>query len=225
MKKKKSFFLWLVILVFLTTYNLDLSETKIGSLFNIKKIEIYGIENSNKEEIQKKINEFNGKNIILTSDEQFKSIIDASNFIKAIEIKKVYPDEIKIIIKEFSPIGIFIDEESVEYILLEEGKIIDKSENKQIRGLPLVYGKNASKNFFTFYKSLEATSFDTKLVKQFNYFDSNRWDMILKDDRLVKLPSVNYEKSLKEFLSIYTKESFKKFKVFDFRVSNELIVK
>jgi len=82
-----------------------------------------------------------------------------------------------------------------------------------------------NKIFFTFYPFLEAVGFEIELIKYFNYFDIKRWDIILKDGKLIKLPYTNYEKSLKKFLSIYETENFKKFKVFDFRVNGQLIIK
>ena len=50
---------------------------------------------------------------------------------------------------------------------------------------------------------------------------------ILKDGKLIKLPSDHDRKaeSIKKFLSVYKKEKFKRFKVFDFRVKNQLIIK
>ena len=64
-----------------------------------------------------------------------------------------------------------------------------------------------------------------ELVEQFNYFDINRWDIILKNDKTIKLPSKNYENSIRKFLSIYQKENFSNFKVFDFRMKGQLILK
>ena len=53
----------------------------------------------------------------------------------------------------------------------------------------------------------------------------NRWDIILKNGKVIKLPNKNYKHLLKEFLSIYKKENFKDFKVFDFRTGQQLILK
>ena len=64
-----------------------------------------------------------------------------------------------------------------------------------------------------------------ELIKQFSYFNINRWDIILKDDKVIKLPSKNYEKSIVKFLSIYEKGNFNDYKIFDFRVDNQLILK
>ena len=50
---------------------------------------------------------------------------------------------------------------------------------------------------------------------------------LAKNEKLIKLPSDNnmMSESLKKFLSMYQKEKFKRFKVFDFRVKNQLIIK
>jgi cell division protein FtsQ len=226
MKRKKSFFLWLFLLIILTTYNFDSKENLVNSFFKIKKIEIEGIQNLHRKEIEKKFNSFKEKNIIFTNQKQFRKLIDNLELVKEIKVKKIYPDKIKITIKEFKIIGIFVDEKNQkEYILTDHGKVINNYNKKQFNDLPLVFGKNADKIFFTFYPSLKAAGFEIELIKYFNYFDIKRWDILLKDGKLIKLPSINYEKSLKKFLSIYETENFKKFKVFDFRVNGQLIIK
>ena len=226
MKRKKSFFLWLFLLIVLTTYNFDSRENLVSSFFKIKKIEIEGIQNLDRKEIEEKFNLFKEKNIIFTSQKQFRKLIDNLKLVKEIKVKKIYPDKIKITIKELKIIGIFVDEKNQEeYILTDHGKIINNYNKKQFSDLPLVFGENADKFFFTFYPSLEVTGFEIELIKYFNYYDIKRWDIILKDGKLIKLSSTNYEKSLKKFLSIYETENFKKFRVFDFRVNGQLIIK
>ena len=192
--------------------------------FGIKKIEIYGISNFKKEKIEKKIDFLKGRNIIFISRDEFTGIIKEFNFVQEFEIKKVYPNTIKLTIKESNPIGIFLHEEK-KLVLLEGGKSTKHDQKKNFHFLPLVYGENADKNFFIFYESLKDIDFQINLIKEFKYFETNRWDIILKDDKLIKLPSMNYKNALKEFLHIYKQDSFKKFKIFDFRVKGQLVIK
>ena len=79
--------------------------------------------------------------------------------------------------------------------------------------------------FSDFYSSIQKTGLNLKLVKKFNYYGINRWDPLLVNEKLIKLPPENYEESVVKFLEIYEKSSFEKFKVFDFRIKNELIVR
>ena len=151
MKRKKSFFLWLFLLIILTTYNFDSKENLVNSFFKIKKIEIEGIQNLHRKEIEKKFNSFKEKNIIFTNQKQFRKLIDNLELVKEIKVKKIYPDKIKITIKEFKIIGIFVDEKNQkEYILTDHGKVINNYNKKQFNDLPLVFGENADKIFFTF---------------------------------------------------------------------------
>ena len=223
--KKKNIFLWVLLFVFLTTYNLDLKKGPISSFFQIKKIEVNGVKNGDVNEIEKRLEVFKGENIITVDSKQFFKTIANLNFVRDIKVKKIYPDKIKIKIEEHNPIALFVNNKK-KYILTYSGKII-QDYKKEFESLPAVYGKNANKNFNFLYKILKDSYFDINEADRFIYFEVDRWDILLKDGKLIKLPS-NYEKStdsIKKFLSIYKKENFQRFKVFDFRVKNQLIMK
>ena len=224
MKEKKSFFLWLFLFVFLTTYSFNSVQNTKNPFLPVKTIKIQGINNSDKEEIEERLNQFKGKSIILVSRNQMREAIHNLKFVKGLKLKKIYPDMIKLTIIEYKPIGIFINKNK-KFLITEGGKGIENYQANKFNALPRVYGKGAKKNFHTFYKSLEDMNFLIELIERFNYFDINRWDLILKDGKIVKLPRENYENSLKKFLSIYKKEGFSNFKVFDFRIKGQLVLR
>ena len=64
-----------------------------------------------------------------------------------------------------------------------------------------------------------------KHPKTFYFFDSRRWDIITISNQLIKLPAENYEKSLKNFLGLKDYNNFYKYKVFDYRIQDQLILK
>jgi cell division protein FtsQ len=224
MRGKKSFFLWVLLFIFLTTYNFDFTANIENSIFSIREIELTGIKNSDENKIKKKLDEFKGKNIILISTKKLKETIKDFDFIREIKIKKIYPEKIKVEINELKPLAIFTNDNQ-RYLLLEAGKIIEYKEVSDSDSLTLVYGKGAEKNFYILHASLEELGFNKELIKKFDYFDINRWDIVLKDDKIIKLPVDGYEESLKRFLSIYKKENFSNFQVFDFRIKGQLILK
>ena len=223
--KKKNIFLWFLLFIFLTTYNFNLEKDPIDSFFHIKKIEVDGIKNGNIDEIQERLKIFNEENIITIDQKKIITTIADLDFVKDIKIKKIYPNKIKIIIDEYNPIGVFVDGES-KYVLAENGKII-KNYKEKFKLLPSIYGENANKSFPLLYKVLQDSNFDINTVDHFKYFESDRWDIFLKNSKLIKLPSDHDRKaeSIKKFLSVYKKEKFQRFKVFDFRVKNQLIMK
>ena len=90
-----------------------------------------------------------------------------------------------------------------------------------------VAGKEAQNFFPQFYKSIKETNFDINKIEFFKYFDTKRWDIFLKSGRLIKLPSneKDTKQSILKFMSISKDKKFDKFKIFDFRVKNQLIIK
>jgi len=222
---KKKFFLWFFLLIFLTTYNYYNKKKPALGFFSIKEIEIEGIKNSNKEELEIRLDKIRKKNIIFLNQKDLKEVIRNIDFINSLEIKKLYPNKIRITVIEDIPIGVYLNDNNGEkHLMLENNRII-KNHNYELEDLPKVYGEGALGKFSNFHSTLKKTGLNLKLIKQFNYYDINRWDILLIDGKLIKLPTENYEKSILKFLEIYEKSSFKKFKIFDFRIKNELIMR
>ena len=73
-----------------------------------------------------------------------------------------------------------------KFIITNGKELIENYQGNKFKDLPLVYGKEAGKNFSTFYQSLADMNFQMELIKQFNYFDINRWDILLKDGQIYK---------------------------------------
>ena len=74
------------------------------------------------------------------------------------------------------------------------------------------------------FDNLEKINLDINKIKAFYYFDVGRWDIVLKDDRIIKLPETNYEKVLLEINLILNDPSFFKYKIFDYRIKDQLIL-
>ena len=132
--------------------------------------------------------------------------------------------EMRFILKENKPIAILI-ENNRKILLLEMGNTISNYHADKTINLPLVSGKNAKKNFYNFYETLKKVNFDTELIEEFKYFSIDRWDIILKNGKIIKLPTERFESSIEKFISIYDKDNFTNFKIFDFRINGQLILK
>tara|TARA_B100001996_G_C18639637_1_gene585120 strand:+ start:659 stop:1336 length:678 start_codon:yes stop_codon:yes gene_type:complete len=224
MKEKKSLILWLPLFIFLTTYSLNSENETKESFLSIKTIKVEGIINLDAQEIRGRLNKFKGKSMILINRNEIRKLANNFQFIKELKVKKIYPDTIKVTITEHEPLGIFFNKNK-KNLLIEGGGVIENYKDDKTNTLPAVYGKGAEKKFHIFCQSLKDTNFKIDLIEQFNYFQINRWDIILKDGKVVKLPAEDYDNSLEEFLSIYQKNNFNNFRVFDFRVKGQLILK
>ena len=223
--KKKNIFFWFFLFIILTTFYFDFNKTKIAETFKIKKIEITGIKNVDRNLLNLKLEKFKYNNFFLINRNQIASSIIDIDFINKVFIKKIYPDKIEIKIEEHKIVGIIIENRN-KYILREDGIIIKKYDNR-FETLPIIYGKEVKNYFPQFYKFLKEINFNVNEIESFKYFDTKRWDILLKNNKLIKLPSNKKEikKSIIKFISINKDKKFDKFKIFDFRVKNQLIIK
>ena len=57
------------------------------------------------------------------------------------------------------------------------------------------------------------------------FIRDKRWDLETIENQTIKLPVKDYKESLKNFLSIKNQDKFKKYKIFDYRIKDQLILK
>ena len=79
--------------------------------------------------------------------------------------------------------------------------------------------------FKIFYDDLKTIQFPFNEIKKFTLYESNRWDLETIDKKEIKLPSENYLNKLENYLDLINRNNFKKYKVFDYRIENQLILK
>jgi len=178
----------------------------------------------NEADFQNQLNRFYGKSLIFLNRKDLNEIGSKFVFINEIKIKKSYPNTLNIKVKENKPLGILFDN-SEKILLLENDKIVNNSLLIDNKNLFKIKGKGAKKKFSGFYQRLNNTSFEIELLKELNYFEVDRWDIVLKDGKILKLPTESFEASIEKFMSIYDKDNFSNFKIFDFRINGQLILK
>ena len=145
-----------------------------------------------------------------------------NDFIESYNIKKKYPHTLKIKIFEKKPIAILIDKKN-KFYLSDKVDLITFKKIKEYQNLPYVFGKK--KNFEVLYNDLKKNDFPFDIIKKYTFFETNRWDVETTDDNLIKLSSKDYVKNLNNYLDLIKKDNFKKYKTFDYRIDNQLILK
>ena len=79
--------------------------------------------------------------------------------------------------------------------------------------------------FKIFYNDLKKINFPLDKIKKYILLETNRWDLETKDNKILKLPIENYIFSLENYLKLESNNSFQKYKTFDYRIYNQLILK
>ena len=62
-------------------------------------------------------------------------------------------------------------------------------------------------------------------VKKYILYESNRWDIETLNNKLIKQKKKNYSNKLKNYQDIKNQDNFKKYKIFDYRIKDQLILK
>ena len=218
MKKRLVIALFLIIL--LTT--IDSKQSFVISKFNLKTIIIENNLLLKDKDIKSLLIPFYNRNLISLDNKEVKKALLQNSFIESFNIKKKYPNSLKIEIFEKKPIAILLNKKN-KFYLSEKIELIEFKNLPNYQDLPYVLGNK--NDFKIFYDNLKKINFPLDLVNKYILYETNRWDLETKNNRVLKLPADNYIKSLENFLNIKSKNDFKKFELFDYRINNQLILK
>ena len=211
----------LILLLLLSTYNIQ-NTFSLSSKIKIQEVIVENNLILDEQMIKKKLSFLYRTNIFLLNTDKIASELKEIDFINSFEIKKLYPDKIKIKVFEKKPIAV-IQNKQVKKYFTNSGEIINFIDLKEYNNLPIVFGDK--ENFLIFYQKLKQANFPINEVKKFYLFESKRWDLITNNDQVIKLPIKNYESSLNNFIDLKKKPNFQKFKTFDYRIKDQLILK
>ena len=217
---KKSFLGLIIFFIFLTTYT-----PKTNLIFNshlyIQKIEIENNSTIDAAEIKKKLSFLYKENLFFLDIRDIEKKLKGETFIESFSVKKIYPNTLKIIIVEKTPIAI-LQNKKKKYFISNKGDLINYMDIEAYKDLPIVFG--SGEDFYSLYKELKNIKFPLEMIKSFYFFESGRWDLIMYDEKVIKLPIDDYIFSLKNFLLSKDNSNFKNYKIFDYRIKDQLIL-
>ena len=190
-------------------------------LSKIQNINISGLEQKDNQILLNKINDLKIENIFFLDKKEIEKIINSNSLIERYEVFKKYPSTIDIKIEQ-TRFYAKINNKGKTFLIGSNGKLtLSKTDNSE---LPYIFGKPNINEFLKFKKIIDESKFSYNEIKNLYFFPSNRWDLKLKDDILLRLPNeptyetLNY---LHEFLENYKRESLN---IVDARIENQIIL-
>ena len=220
--RSKIYFYLALLLVLLSTHNLN-SINSANEYFKVKKIVLKGnIEENLNREISTSLDKFYNYNIFSINSEEIKNILSNFNIISEYKIKKEYPSVIIIYLKKTNIVAYYYDKNQKIYIG-NNGKKIKKN-NLKSKDLPSIEGQVDIKKFLELKKKLINKGFKLNDFSKFYFFKSNRWDLLLKNEILIKLSADDIEFSLKLLKDIIQSSNINDIKVIDLRIRNRVIL-
>ena len=215
-KKKYIFFYLIIFLILSSTHN---SNFKHKNFFILKKIEVVGLDKTDNLLLEKKLKDLIGSNIFTINKESF-NFIKSENLINRYNIKKIFPNHIKVYLE--SAVAISIIKYSNEQVILgNNGKII---ESKSLPlNLPEVNGTDDIKKVFQTIKIIDKSNYNIRNIKKIIFFPSDRIDIFLGDKKMIRFPINLTVDNLNLSLRLIDDELINMSKTIDLRIPNKVI--
>tara|TARA_Y100000590_G_scaffold307133_1_gene346694 strand:+ start:4386 stop:5081 length:696 start_codon:yes stop_codon:yes gene_type:complete len=226
MKKIYKIFLFLLVFIFLSTFNpkeTNLYSKNESNFFKIQKIEILNNNIVNKNEILDKISHLYKKNIFYIDKSKITEPLKEIDFLEKIEVKKVYPDTIVLIVHETRPLAILF-RENQKYLIDNLSNLVNYDKKIIPNDLPSVVGDNSENNFVNFYNKLKDNNFPINKIKNYYYFPIGRWDIKLTNSKLIKFPITKINKAIIQSVDLFERQDFESYNIIDLRMHDKVIV-
>ena len=219
--KKKKLFIYLFLMIFLTTIN-NLSLSNSGYLkLKINQIKVYGLNDEDNfnisEEFQRLISQ---KNLFFINKDYFVNVLEKNNLVHSFKVRKIYPNSIEVQIQKTKFLAVTNYNEK-NFFIGSNGKLINFQSSD--KNLPYVFGKIKIEEFIKFKKIVVNSKFNFEEISELYFFPSGRWDIKTNKGILIKLPQKNLLKLLNLSHDLIANENFKNNKVIDLRIYNSVI--
>ena len=215
-KKKYIFFYLIIFLILSSIHN---SNFKGYNFFIVKKVEVVGLDKSNNYLLEKRLADLIGSNIFAINKESFE-FFDTINLIKNFNVKKIYPNQIKVYLQSAEAISIvkYLNE---LFILGNNGKILNFKDLP--KNVPEVSGTNDIKKIFQTLKIIDKSNIDVENINKISFFPSGRINIELNNKTKIKFPINSKVEDLNFGLKLIESEKFNKSKILDLRIPNKVI--
>ena len=221
MPQSKSKKILVYFFLFISVGSINNSTLKELKFEKIKHIEISGLNNYYKEIILKDINDLKLENIFLLNKKDLVDVISLNPFVENYNIFKKYPFTLDIKIQQTILIA-KINKNGKTFYVGSNGKLSKKKFSD--KELPFIFGKPNILEFLQLKKKIDQSKFSYEEIKNLYFFPSKRWDIVLKNKIILKLPKDNIRNSLDHIFQFLKNDSFNKIKIVDARVNNQIIL-
>ena len=212
----------IVIILFILLTTITSKQKIVISKFNLKEIKIENNFLIKKSDIEKLLEPIYGRNLIFLSNIEIQKTLLQNTLIESFNLKKKYPHTLKIKIFEKKPIVVLLNNKK-KFYLSDKIDLIKFKNIPNYQDLPHVIGNREM--FKIFYDDLKKINFPFEIIQKYTLYKLNRWDIETVNKKIIKLSPENYIKNLQNYLKLKNKKNFQKYKVFDYRINNQLILK
>ena len=218
-RKNKKILIYFFLLILVGSIN----NNSINNLKfeKIKNINIFGLDENDQKIILYNLNNLDLKNIFFLNKKNFQNVIESNSLVEEYNVIKKYPNLIDINIKKTNFIA-KINKNGNFFLVGNNGKL-SNNYNSKIE-LPYIFGKPEIKKIVELKKIIDKSNIEYSQIENLYYFKSNRWDLKLKNNIVIRLPE-NIEINNLDKISIFLENiNLKNITIVDARIKNQIII-
>lgn len=220
-KTKRYIFLGLLIL--LTTFNPELPLLKLG-FFIIKTVNVYDSKNADLEKLKKQLYFLVNTNILSIDHKKINEVVLQNEWIHFLNINKKFPSTVNVIVVEHEPF-VFWKKGNNNLIITKEFTLIEKFHSNNFSNQTLAKGNFDIEDLKRLYKALNNNNFDLANIASFEFINSERWDLFLKGNKKIMLGRYDYNQQINNLNKVLIQSKDEKFTYVDLRLKNKIFVK
>ena len=217
-KGKKILIYFFLLFIVGSINNISLNNLKLKK---INYININGLGENDNAILLQEIKNLNLDNIFSINKNEIVNQMNSNSLVENYNIFKRYPSSIDVNIEKTKFLA-RINNNGKIFLVGSNGKLIEN--NFSSNQLPFIFGNPNIYKFLEFKKTIDQSKISYDEIKNLYFFSSQRWDLELKNNIIIKL-SKNYTKeSLNLALEFLYSDGFRDVTIIDARIKNQIIL-
>jgi cell division septal protein FtsQ len=216
-------YIFLTLLIFLTTFNPELPLLKLG-FFIIKTVNVSGSKNTDIEKLKKQFNFLVNTSILSVDHKKMNEVVLQNEWIHFVNVNKKFPSTINVVVVEHEPF-VFWKKGNNNLIITKEFTLIEKFNLNNFSNQTQARGNFDIEDLKKLYKVLNSNNFDLSNITSFEFTNSERWDLSLKGNKKIMLGRHDYNQQINNLNKVLIQSKDEKFTYIDLRLKNKIFVK
>ncbi|CAO6131789.1 FtsQ Cell division septal protein [Candidatus Pelagibacterales bacterium] len=216
-------YIFLGLLIFLTTFNPELPLLKLG-FFIIKTVNVSDSKNADLEKLKKQFNFLVNTSILSIDHKKMNEVVLQNEWIHFLNINKKFPSTVNVMVVEHEPF-VFWKKGNNNLIITKEFTLIEKFNSNNFSNQTLAKGNFDIEDLKRLYTALNNNNFDLANITSFEFINSQRWDLFLKGNKKIMLGRYDYNQQINNLNKVLIQSKDEKFTYVDLRLKNKIFVK
>ena len=217
--KKNNFIFLIIAFLFLSTVNIKDKNLIFG---NVEAIKVIGLDHHLNKSIKENLKYLNDKEILSINKEELSKKISNYNYIENFKVSKLYPDNLVLTLKQATFLASTL-KQNKKYLIGSNAKLIDHDIFANYNDLPTIYGNFKPEDFILLKNKIKSSPLEYNNVRNFFFYPSFRWDIENKNNITIKLPYKNIDEALIQAKKIIDSNNLEGDTI-DLRIKNQVIL-